>query len=432
MMIPLSFNILIHFFEMFIVFFFFSKNYKKRKENVFFALLIGIVLFTSLAISFSFSENIIQNILLFLIVSFLFTISSFEIKPLSVIVQCFFLDALMFSTEVLVVFVISTITNIAIDAYQNDIFLYMLLSVISKVTFFILSQFASLIIKSDNIIDFKSKFLTPLFIFPILTVFCCFVFLYIALENKLPTEIQGAVFSIIALFIFSCIFLFIYYQKLIENQTRINELESERKVTDMNNAYLEILEHQNDELQMIFHDTKHHYMTLSNMDNIDDIKLYIKELYPYLESKNKLRISSNKIIDLILNKYIVLCKNNDIKFSYEVKTSDLSYVSDVDLSIILNNALDNAVEAARNSTEKIVEISIRHINDMDLVSVINSCSTLPVHKGKTLFTTKKNTSRHGFGSKIIERYTKSNGGEYEWFYNEEESRFHLSLIFQQK
>ena len=430
-MVSLSFNVLVYLFEMFIVFFFFSKNYKKRKSSVLIPLSLGVVLFTFLAVLFSFSDSIIQNILLFLLASFLFTITSFDIKFLSAIVQCFFLDALMFSSEVLVVFVISTITSHPIDAYQNDNFFYVLLTVISKVTFFVLSQLASFIIKKDHIIDFKSKFLTPLFIFPILTVFTCFTFLYIALENNLSPKFQSTIFSIIALFIFSCIFLFIYYQKLMENEAKINELESERKVNDINKAYLEILEHQNDELQMIFHDTKHHYMTLSNIGNINDVKSYIKELYPSLENKNKVRISNNKIIDLILNKYIVLCKNNGIKFSYEVKTSDLSYISDVELSIILNNALDNAIEAAKESDEKIIEFSIRHINNMDLVSIVNSCNSLPVHKGKTLFTTKKDIEKHGLGSKIIERHTRDNGGEFEWFYDEDEKRFHLSLIFQQ-
>ena len=80
-----------------------------------------------------------------------------------------------------------------------------------------------------------------------------------------------------------------------------------------------------------------------------------------------------------------------------MKTSDLSYISDVELSIILNNALDNAIESAKETDEKIIEFSIRHINNMDLVSIVNSCNSLPVHKGKTLFTTKKNVEKHGFG-----------------------------------
>ena len=49
-----------------------------------------------------------------------------------------------------------------------------------------------------------------------------------------------------------------------------------------------------------------------------------------------------------------------------------------------------------------------------------------------MITTKKQSKNHGFGSKIIERHTKSNDGEYEWFYDENEKRFHLSLLFKSK
>lgn len=110
----------------------------------------------------------------------------------------------------------------------------------------------------------------------------------------------------------------------------------------------------------------------------------------------------------------------------------MNYINDVELSIILNNALDNAVESAKSSIDKIIEISIRHINNIDLVSIINSCDEKPVHKDVFLETTKSNSKKHGFGSRIIERHTKTNNGEYEWFYDEKEKRFHLSLIFQSK
>ena len=183
---------------------------------------------------------------------------------------------------------------------------------------------------------------------------------------------------------------------------------------------------------MMFHDMKNHYLTLRNMESIGDVKQYINELYPSLENKNKVKISKNKIIDIILNKYIVVCKNNNIKFYYEVKTADLNYINDVELSIILNNALDNAVEAAKNSIDKEIEISIRHINNIDLLSIINSCDIAPAHKGDILTTTKKHSQNHGFGNKIIERHTKDNNGEYEWFYDEKEKKFHLSLMFQTK
>ena len=72
------------------------------------------------------------------------------------------------------------------------------------------------------------------------------------------------------------------------------------------------------------------------------------------------------------------------------------------------------------------------INNIDIISIINSCDSKPVHQGTILFSTKKHSRNHGYGNKIIERHTKANNGEYEWFYDKKEKRFHLTIIFQSK
>ena len=50
----------------------------------------------------------------------------------------------------------------------------------------------------------------------------------------------------------------------------------------------------------------------------------------------------NKNIDLILNKYIVLCEKSGIKFNYEVQTANLAYINDVELSIDTIKAYNGA------------------------------------------------------------------------------------------
>ncbi|MCC8072831.1 MAG: GHKL domain-containing protein, partial [Clostridiales bacterium] len=275
-----------------------------------------------------------------------------------------------------------------------------------------------------------SKHFTLLFMFPVLSIASLTVFLFIALKTDMPKSYQIAIAIISIIYIFACIFIFIYYQILSDNEARINELEAEQNFYKLNNTYLDILKHQNDELQIMFHDTKHHYFALSNFDSIDEVKEYINKIYPDLESKNTIQISKNKILDLILNKYIIICKQKQINFSYEVKTSDLNYIDNSELSIILNNALDNAVEATLQSEEKVIEFSLRHINNMDMLSIVNNCDISPLHSGGKLLSTKSNSANHGFGTKIIEKHVNINNGKYDWFYDKTERRFHLSILFQ--
>lgn len=409
---------------------FFSKNYAKRFDSNFLVWLVGLCLFIPASFLFNIFNNEIYNLTLSFLINLLFCLICFKIPIKSALIQCVLLDALMFSTELITIFILSAVAHIPTNLYKSNFTVFLIIAIICKTLYLTLSQILAFIIKKKNAQKYRNKYFVPLFIFPLLTIATCVVLLFIALEVNLSPAYQISISAIAALFIFACIFMFLYYQTLIEKDTKISELEAEQRSNQINQVYLEILQHKNDELQMLFHDTKHHYLTLSGFETVEEVKQYIEKLYPELESKNTIRISQNKIIDLILNKYIVLCEKSGIKFNYEVQTANLAYINDVELSIILNNALDNAFESAGNSSEKIIDFSLRHINGMDLLSIVNSCDVAPTHKNKQLISTKKLVKEHGFGNRIIERHTKANNGKYEWFYDETEKKFHLSLLFQ--
>lgn len=432
MMLQTIVMLIVYIFEMLTSFCFFLRIYGKKLKSNFLILFIGLLLFIPSSFVFNIFGNEIINLLIFFAINAAFAWICFDISLRNAAIQSAILDTLMFSTEIITIFLVTSIFNIPTNQYKDDIHLAIILSLICKLLYFILSQLLALIIIKIGHRNNKIKQFLPLFIFPIITIASCVIFLFTALKTDVSPSYKISTTVVCFLYIFASIFMFIYYQTLANKDEKINELESEKRLYNLNSTYLEILQHQNDELQMLFHDTKHHYLALSSFENIEEIKEYISRIYPEIESKNAIKISSNKMLDLILNKYIVLCKQKNIKFDYEVQTANLDYIDDAELSIILNNILDNAVEAAVKSREKQIEFSLRHINNMDLLSVANSCDYSPKHHNGQLITTKFDTGNHGFGTKIIKKHAKNNNGKYEWFYDENEHRFHLTILFQRK
>ncbi len=420
---------LVFVFEMLTSFCFFSRIYE-RKKKIGVTILIGLLLFIPSSVIFNVFENEIINTTLYFIINVVYAIICFEISLKNAAIQSIILDTLMVSTEYATVFLFSSIVNIPTNQYKNDVHILIIYALICKLAYFILSQLLSLVIIKTGHKNNNLKHFLPLFIFPILTMASSILFLFSALKTDVTISYKIAAAVVCVLYIFASVFIFIYYQMLANKEERINELESEKRLYNLNQTYLGILQHQNNELQMMFHDTKHHYMALNNFDNIDDVKTYISKIYPELEERNIIKVSNNKMLDLIISKYIVACKNNSIKFDYEVKTANLDYIDDAELSILLNNILDNAVEAAKISKEKQIEFSLRHINNMDLLNVVNSCDHPPKQKNGQLITTKFDTNSHGFGTKIIKKHAKKNNGKYEWFYDDTEHRFHLTILFQ--
>ncbi len=421
----------IYIFELLVSFCYYSRIYE-RKKSIGLTVLIGLVLFLPSSYIFSLFENEIINLTVFFLINLAYSMICFEVRFKNAVVQSIILDALMCSTEIIGIFMLGAVFNIPTDLYKNDVHQFMNAALICKLLYFILSQLIALVIikighKNDN-----TKHFLPLFIFPVLTMASCMVFLFTALKTEVSLSYKIATSVICILYILASVFAFIYYQTLANKEKRISELESEKRMFELNKSYLDILEHQNNELQMHFHDTKNHYLALSGFDDITEVKEYISKIYPDLESKTIVNVSSNKIINLILSKYIVLCNKQGIKLTYELQTANLSYIDDSQLTIILNNILDNAVEAAAQSEEKTIELSIWHINKMDLLSVVNSCDSAPVVSSNNLLTTKKNAEGHGFGMKILKKYAKLNNAEFEWFYDETEKQFHTNMIFHTK
>lgn len=409
---------------------FFHKNYENRFKSNWSVILCGAVLFLIGFIPFSFAYNIIVNLVIFFIINFCFATLCFKISFKDSLIFAVLLVAIMFATEMLSIFVFSSVFGIETSKFRNDLTTYIILSSISKLLYLAFSQIIAISVKNKSFKTQSTKRFLPLFIFPIITIISSAVFLLISLSVTIEKPFHSAI-SIISIFnIIACIFIFIYYQILLEKDEKLNELNLEKNNFTLNNIYLDVLKHQNDELQMLFHDIKHHYMALSSFENIEEVKKYISKIYPEFESKNSLNISSNKILDLILNKYVVICTQKNIDFKIEVKTSNLSYIDESELSVILNNLLDNAVESASRSTEKTIEFSLRSINNMDLLSVINSCDSPPEHISNRLITTKSNSENHGFGTRIISRHAKKNNGKYEWSYDENERKFHSTILFQ--
>ena len=351
-MYNLLYNVLIYFFEMLIAFAYFSRAYEKKLKNNFIVMLVGSLIFVPAAYVFELFNSEVINLSLFFLINLAFALICFNISVKDAIIFSVLLDAIMFASELLVIYFVSSVFKLPTEQYRKDMVTYVILSSTSKLLYLAISQLLAVIVKKNNKTQLKTKRFLPLFVFPIIIITFSAVVLYLSLKIELQPNYQLTIALLCVLSIFACVFIFIYYQWLSENEAKVVELEKENQFYEINKSYLDVLQHQNDELQMLFHDTKHHYLSLAGMDNIEEVREYISRINNDYEETNRISYSNNKLLDIILNKYAVICKKHDISFCCEVRTANLNYIDDSELTIILNNLLDNAIEAAQNSKEK--------------------------------------------------------------------------------
>ena len=232
------------------------------------------------------------------------------------------------------------------------------------------------------------------------------------------------------LVVFANIVVFIIYEYSQKNAVELYDLKVLNLQEEQDKKYYELVEQSNNDMRVFAHDIKNHLVQMRNMDDVVKIHSYIDTLAPAIEKFNYIGVSKNKMLDLIISKYSRICELNHIQFRIDVKTANLNYIKDADLSTLMNNLLDNAVEAANNSIKKFVNVSIFSRNEQyDGLVIINSCDNPPTEKDGTLLTTKSNKRIHGLGTSSIKKIVKKYNAIYDWKYDKDNKTFETDIAF---
>lgn len=219
-------------------------------------------------------------------------------------------------------------------------------------------------------------------------------------------NIRSLVASVILLFINILVF-YIYLKLTDEIQLKRSNAVYEQQ--------LELYErHQQErELSMLqMRDVKHNMKNnlisiLAYAENGDCAKVmnYIEEIM----EEGALNFSSisdtgNVVIDSLVNYWSARARRIDIEFSVELNIPMQMPFRAADLCLILGNALENAVEAARSSENKYIKLHIKYDKNNLLIYVLNSFNGC-VRKTKDgkYKSTKKNAGVHGVGLESIYR-----------------------------
>ena len=107
----------------------------------------------------------------------------------------------------------------------------------------------------------------------------------------------------------------------------------------------------------------------------------------------------------------------------------LMFMDEVDLYILLGNALDNAIEAVCElpKEQRIINMGVISRNEMTMLSVENFCAKPPQMVDGLPKTTKKDSANHGFGTKSIIGIAEKYGGSVQFFTYDD--RFVLNVLF---
>lgn len=406
---------------------------KLKKRYTF---LIGISLYAVALVVFVLIENVYINSFVFFVINFLFAYFCFECTVKNGILCSLFLSVMMVVTEFLFILGSSITENGNIITYSTSLASYTIGVVLSKLMYFVLTK---LIIYFG--FNFR-KVITPLprnirslrtpaflFLFPLCSIVILIAFWTISSVYELTQDIQIIISAAGIAIVVSIILTYVFYGKTTRELDELYKAQSDAERVHTDIAYYAILDKQNDMLKTFIHDEKNHLSVIKSLADNPEVSDYIDKIYGEISHHSMFGNTKNKMLDLMINKYQYICRSGNIEFYVQCKTSNLNYIENSDLITLFGNMLDNAVEAAKSSTNKKIDLTMNRVNGFDIITCTNSCDKKPQSIGKMLKTTKTDDGFHGLGVNSIKRIVKKYSGDFEWSYDENSKEFVVYIAF---
>lgn len=405
----------------------YAKSIYKRKSNFF--MIITILLYAVLMLIYKYITSIeFLNVLFTLICNIMCFYIGFHSTFKSSFFHGFILSITQFVSEVVAIYIISFISGSSNDSYTENSIIYMTDVIISKILYFAISRFLLKYSNREN----STKSWGRWFSLSILPLSSLFIIIVIRLLTNGQTfsfkESALCILSISALLI-SNIVVYLIYEKAEKSNQKLIELELINQKNDIDMRYLNLLERKNEQMQIMTHDYKNNVMTIAEMTDSPEIKEYINNMVGEIKEYSQIAKTKNRLLDVIINKYIQICSDKGITFETDIMTDNLSFINSYDISSLFNNILDNAVEAAEKSKNKLISLSIStSLNSYHKIMVTNSCDAEPETKNGILVTTKSDKTIHGLGTKSISKIASNYDGEMQWEFDHDEHLFKLTII----
>lgn len=433
-MLEIFCSALIYIFETLSCFFFFENYYNRKRKFSFccvcFAITFGILF------GVSFLSTPIINLISFVLCYFVVGLLCYDCKIKLSIFTSLILAVIMLITEMIVVHGLSAINKVDYTLYQDDFLTFVVQSSLSKLFYFVfLFVFAKIFNLKSNKIK-ANKFTLLLGILPLVSVILLHSLSHLGSTTSFfsPYNTVLAISSILLLF--ANIFVFYVYETVQRINIENTQLKLERQRNEVSKELYEEMSQALEKSRILAHDVKNHLSSIydiSEENNYTEVKEYVSSIYDNLGVNKKITYSGNKMVDVIINRYVNKCESEGVFLEIESCCSDLNFMSDVDIVSLLTNMFDNAVESAKHSKDRDVLFSIYVRNsNFVIVQIVNSCDSPPETQNGKLISRKKDTVLHGVGTKSIRRVAEKYNGSFDWQYNEAMRQFEASVILKIK
>ena len=254
------------------------------------------------------------------------------------------------------------------------------------------------------------------------------VFMILAIIRRLTGSTSDTMFVQMGFYLFVVIMI-IFLQSLWKNMMHQKEkaIELENEMYQLENS-IEAQKHHNElliahaeEVREQRHDLRHHLVSLGQMvdqKNYDGIKKYVEDMTNAMPVNNTVTYCDNQIINALLSYYVEKGHKSHIEMDILTQIpAHNPHISDNNLSVIVGNMVENAIEACnkQESGKKKIVLRAKAQGNM-LIFTMDNTFNGQIRKRDGHFVSSKvaDGSRMGTGLRSVESIAQKYHGEAEF------------------
>ena len=231
-------------------------------------------------------------------------------------------------------------------------------------------------------------------------------------ENLLNGRLL-TIYLVLSLLTLGLLHLFYLLFYLMAQELNANAgLRRENQFLQMQTAQYETLRSAIDETRRARHDLRHHFATLSALADRgawEDLRRYLSEAAADVPA-DELNLCENQAVDGVAGRYSALSRQSGVPFTCRLDLPPALPVPEMDVCVVLQNLLENALEASRK-LEKGRYIRLRaalHGDNLVLITVENAYGgPLEEREGALLSTQRPGA---GLGLQSVAHIAEKGGG----------------------
>ncbi len=163
------------------------------------------------------------------------------------------------------------------------------------------------------------------------------------------------------------------------------------------------------------HDLRHHLHAIAGFlhnQQYKELEDYVKSYENTLQDKQVLTVSNHPAVNSVASHYLLLAEEKGVEVSFHLPLASAVHVEDIDLCVLVGNAMENAMEACENVEpgQRFIRVRAEVLGDKISFICDNSFDGILLREGEELLSRKRGGAEKGTGLSSIMAVAQKYGG----------------------